>query len=929
MTTARPEGGPGSLFVFDAYNFAFRAYHALPMLNGPDGTPVNAVHGYCRMVQAVRREFSPEYVVAVFDAGGHGHRREMFEGYKANRSPAPEDLKPQFPLLRKGTDALGIPRIEDREYEADDIIASYAVAARAAGLRVVIVSSDKDLMQLVTVEPPSVLLWDTMKNLTIGPDEVRDKFGVGPDRLGDLLALVGDSSDNIPGVPGIGPKTASALLGEHGDLEGVIAAAPKIKQQARREKLIEHAENARLSRRLVELHTALPLPRPIAELADPGADEAEVVAFFEPLGFRQVVRELGTTSRRSPSRQPGVSDDPGAVELGKVGALTLRTDDAEIIGAGDEARLRELVTTWSSVDELAIGVLVEGADPIRADLIGIALGTADGPIAYIPVGHRQADLVSGRPLGKDIVVAVLAPLLRAQKPAKIAHDHKAAAHALARLGLPLEHVALDPMLVSYSVDPARTDHDLESLSHDVLGTTLPTLEESLGKGRGKLRPADLEVAQAAKLSSARLQAVLALAPALRGVLAAAAPVTRKLLDDIEMPLAHVLRVLEPRGIMVDTDVLARQSAEMVQQIAAVQASIDQQAGHPVHVDSPIQLQKLLFEERGLPATRKTKTGYTTDAKALEELALLDPIVVDILQYRSLTKLKGTYLDNLPTLVDPSTRRLRTSFHQAVAATGRLSSSDPNLQNIPIRTPEGKRIREAFVAPPGRVLVALDYSQIELRILAHLSGDPNLVSAFVEDVDVHRRTAAEVFEVPESEVTDEQRRIAKAVNFGVVYGQTAFGLAQALGIPRGKAGSYIRAYFERVPGVDRYMRDLITIATAKGYAETILGRRRRIPELATRGASKSYGERMARNTPIQGSAADILKVAMIKVSDALGSEPWAPMLLTVHDELIFEVDAGRVDELVAIAKPLMEHAVELSVPLRVDAGSGHTWADCKG
>ncbi|MBC8070008.1 MAG: DNA polymerase I, partial [Deltaproteobacteria bacterium] len=778
-------------------------------------------------------------------------------------------------------------------------------------------------------QEPSVLLWDTMKNIAIGPAEVTDKFGVGPERLGDLLALVGDSSDNIPGVPGIGPKTASALLLEYGDLEGVLAGAPNIKQQARREKLIANSDNARLSRRLVELNVSLPLSKPLAELEDPGADEAEVIAFFEPLGFRQVVRELGTTSRKSPSRQPTQDDDPGAVELHHTGALELRPEASVVLGAGDEAQLAELVSGWSELDEIAVGVLVEGVDPIRAELIGIAIGTAAGPIAYVPVGHRQADLVAGRPLPRETVIGALAPLLAAARPHKLVHDHKAAAHALARIGLPLEHVAQDAMLVSYTLDPARTEHDLDALSRDVLGTTLPTLEQSLGKGRSKLRPADLEVSQAAALSTARLQAVLALAPALRAVLNSAPPASRKLLDEMEMPLAAVLRKLEPRGIMVDTSVLARQSVELVEQIAKIQAAVDEQAGHPVHIDSPIQLQKLLFEERGLPSTRKTKTGFTTDAKALEELALLDPIVVDILQYRSLTKLKGTYLDNLPTLVDPATSRLRTSFHQAVAATGRLSSSDPNLQNIPIRTAEGKRIREAFVAPPGRVLVALDYSQIELRILAHLSRDPNLVSAFVEDVDVHRRTAAEVFDVPEAEVTDEQRRIAKAVNFGVVYGQTAFGLAQQLGIPRGKAGSYIRAYFERVPGVDRYMRELITIATAKGFAETILGRRRRIPELAERGASKSYGERIARNTPIQGSAADILKLAMIRVADALGDQPWAPMLLTVHDELIFECDAGRVDELVSIAKPLMEGAADLSVPLRVDAGSGPTWAACKG
>jgi len=932
VTTPRPEGGPGSFFIFDSYNFAFRAYHALPMLNAPDGTPVNAVHGFCRMVQAARREFAPQYVVAVFDAGGDGKRREMYSGYKANRPPAPEDLRPQFPMLRTATRALGIPVVEDKGFEADDLIASYARAALAQGIRVVIVSSDKDLMQLVRTEAPSCVLWDTMKGAMIGPAEVVEKFGVAPDRLGDLLALVGDSSDNIPGVPGIGPKTASQLLAEFGDLEGVLAGAPSIPQKARREKLIENADAARLSRRLVALHEDLPLPSPIAALEDPGADEQEVIDFFEPLGFKQIVRELGTTVRKS-TIAALADEDPGAVELATSPQTKTNLEGpVEVLAAGDEARLHALESIWRAAPEIAIAPLCDGADPLRTSIVGIAIGVADGPVAYLPIGHRQVDLVEGMPLPRSTVLAVLGPILAADAPAKLVHDHKTFGHALASLGIDLGGIALDPMLVSYSLDPARMSHELETLAKDLLGADLVSLDAQLtlrkGKARSKPTPADLAVATVAQWTGSRARALLALGPALRDVLAAASPAARKLVDDVEMPLAWVLRRMEPRGIALDAAVLRRQSEELAIQIAAIQASVDQQAGHEVYIDSPQQLQKLLFDERGLPATRKTKTGYTTDAKALEELALLDPIVVDILAYRSLTKLKGTYLDTLPGLVNPQTGRLHTAFHQAVAATGRLSSSDPNLQNIPIRTAEGRRIREAFVAAPGRMLVAIDYSQIELRILAHLSGDPNLVSAFLEGTDVHRRTAAEVFTVPEAEVTDEQRRIAKAVNFGVVYGQTAFGLAQQLGIPRGKAGSYIRAYFERVPGVDRYMRELISIASSRGYAETILGRRRRIPELGMRGPSRGYGERIARNTPIQGSAADILKVAMIAVERRLEHERWAQMVLTVHDELIFECDQGRVDDLVSLATPLMENAVELSVPLRVDAGHGRTWAACK-
>jgi DNA polymerase I len=929
-TPQRPEGGSGSFFIFDAYNFAFRAYHALPMLNAADGTPVNAVHGFVRMVQACRKEFAPELMLVVFDAGGDGGRRAAYQEYKAHRPPAPEDLRPQFPLIREATDALGIPRVESSDYEADDLIAAYALAAREAGKRVVIVSSDKDLMQLVSVgDGPPLLMWDTMKGKTIGPDEVREKFGVLPHRLGDLLALTGDSSDNIPGVPGIGPKTAAALLEEHGDLEGVLLAAPQIKQKKRRERLVEHAEDARVSRELVELRTDVALPVPIDELVDHGADEQRVVEFFTPLGFKQVLREVGVTLARHKGAD---AEDEGAFELRPVEGFEARPDRYHgVFGEGAAQRLESVRGALGASTCMAVCAALEGTDPWSSELVGLGLAAVsdDGELTptYLPLQH-QADLVAGAQLDRASALAMLRDVLEDEARAKVVHDHKAVTEVLERHGIALRGVVMDPMLASYALDPARASHTLESLSEDVLGHVLPKEEALLGQGRKRIGLPEASIERATPWVCERVEAMLAVGRALEAQVDAAGEAAAKLLRDVEMPLAAVLHRIERRGIAVDVEVLRRQSEALAGKIAEIRLRVEAEAGHEVNLDSPIQLQKLLFDERGLPPTRKTKTGYSTDARALEELSLLDPIVKEILEYRSATKLKGTYLDALPLLVRDD-GRLHTTFHQAVAATGRLSSSDPNLQNIPIRTAEGRRIREAFVAPEGRRLVALDYSQIELRILAHLSGDPNLMSAFIEGVDVHRRTAAEVFDVPEGDVTDEQRRIAKAVNFGVIYGQTAFGLAQQLGIPRGKAGSYIRAYFERVPGVDRYMRELIDVAKMRGYAETILGRRRRIPELARKGAARGQGERMARNTPIQGSAADILKLAMIEVDRAVEATPWADMLLTVHDELIFECDADRVDELVELCRPLMENAVELAVPLRVDAGWGRTWSDCKG
>jgi len=932
-TPDKPPGGPGSLFLFDAYNFIFRAYHALPMLNAPDGRPVNAVHGFVRMVQAVRRDFQPELVAAVFDAGGDGGRRAMFSEYKANRPPAPEDLAPQFPMVRDAVDALGIPRVEHPGYEADDIIASYTRVAQRAGKRVVIVSSDKDLMQLCDAgsdDRPAIYLYDTMKGRLHGPAEVEAKFGVRPEKLGDLLALTGDSSDNVPGVPGIGPKTAAGLLAEYGDLEGVLAAAPELKQKKRRERLIEHADAARVSRKLVALRDEVELPQPLEALTDRKPDDDALQEFFEPLGFKLVLRELGSAAAaRRARRRSNESGEIGVVELQPVSGFEPAGDAHLLVLAADDEAWAAYVSALPKAEHLTVQLATHGADALEAEVVGVALATPGTPPVYVPLGHRQGDLVEGRQRDRDPVLAALRPVLEAETPPKTVYDHKRQSQALRRAGIELRGVVHDPMLESYVLDPARSSHALDSLAKDVLGFAVRPPEKVLGKGRKAVTLPDLAFAPAAAWLCEQVDVARALGQALGEQLREAGASLSRLYDDVEMPLAAVLSTVEERGIELDTEVLATQATELGERIAEIQARVEAEAGYALNLDSPIQLRKLLFEDRGLPPTRKTKTGYSTDARVLEELSLLDPIVKDILVYRSLTKLKGTYLDTFPTLVNARTGRLHTSFDQAVAATGRLSSSNPNLQNIPIRTVEGRRIREAFVAPAGKHLVAIDYSQIELRILAHLSGDPNLRSAFIDDVDVHRRTAAEVFEVPEDEVTAEQRRIAKAVNFGVIYGQTAFGLAQQLGIPRGKAGSYIRAYFEKIPGVDGYMSELVAVAKGRGYAETILGRKRRIPELSRKGAARAHGERIARNTPIQGSAADILKIAMIAVERALHDVPWARMLLTVHDELIFECEEAKVEELVALARPLMEEAVTLEVPLKVEAGHGRTWGDCKG
>jgi DNA polymerase-1 len=940
--SGRPAGGVGSLFLIDANNFLYRAYHALPMLTAPDGRPVNAVHGYVRMVSALRREFAPQYLLAVFDAAGSKTwRRNLYPQYKANRPPAPEDLQPQIPLVREATAALSIPWIEHEAYEADDLIAAYAEAGRAKGLEIVIVSSDKDLMQLVRDDHgergKTVRLWDTMKNRQIGPDEVREKFGVGPELLGDLLALAGDASDNIPGIRGIGAKTAQGLLEQFGSLEGLLARTAEIKQAKRREMIETHAEDARVSRKLVALFTDFELPRAIETLEDKGPERDKLEAFFDPLGFKSTLtgavamRGGGGGTRR-------VAPQELSEAITKLAGTAVDKDSTQIIESTQAKLLAEFLQAAKQTGQLAFELHLSGDDPLRADAIGLALAipdpTAPGKLTrapiYLPIAHRSLSDMGTQQWPLASLLEQVGPSLRDAKLRKYTHALKDQEVVLLGQGLELEGVAVDTMIASYTLDPARADHELEGLAKDVCDHELLARESVVGKGSKRVGFDQVDVSIAGPWAGGRIGIIASLAPHLYGAVAAGGEQSVKLYDQIELPLTDVLAHLERRGILLDVPELGRQAGELGVQIDELRKQIESEAGYAIDPNSPKQLGKLLFEDRGLPAKKTTKTGYSTDAQSLEELALLDPIVKYILDYRSLTKLKGTYLDTLPTLINPTTGRLHTHFHQAVAATGRLSSSEPNLQNIPIRTEQGKRIRKGFIAAPGMLLVTLDYSQIELRVLAHLSKDPNLTRAFKEGADVHRRTASEVFEVPEADVTDEQRRIAKAVNFGVIYGQSAFGLARSLNIPQGRAGNYIKAYFKKIPGVSNYMAALIETAKDTGFAETIFGRRRRIPELRRRTApARAYGERIARNTPIQGSAADILKVAMVEVERILADKPWAQMLLTVHDELIFECEADKVELLVGLVKPAMEGAASLDVPLLVEGGAGKTWAAAKG
>jgi DNA polymerase I len=884
------------LCLVDGSGFIFRAYHAIQQpLTTSTGIPTKAVYGFVGMILKLLREERPDLLGVVFDHEGPSFRDQMYPAYKATRRAMPEDLGPQFPYVYRFVEAFGLPLVKVSGVEADDVIATLCRRAREDGMEVVIASGDKDLMQLVG---QGVVMLDTMRDKRYGPADVEEKWGVSPEKLGDLLALMGDSSDNIPGVESIGPKTAADLLREHGSLEAVLAAAPRIKGK-RGELLARDAELARLSRRLVTLRDDVDLELGPADLHPEPPDRDRLETLCRELEFTRLLSELGTAA--------------------PVERATVRT----IL---DEAALDAVIDEVRAAGGLAVDIEATSPDTVRARLVGISLCWSEGQACYIPVGHTY--LGAPRQLAERQVIDKLRPLFEDEALPKFGHDHKRHHLVLRRLGVDLRGVRCDPMIASFLLDASRSSHDLATLAKEHLGRTTIARKDVVGGGRKEVGFPEVDVSRAAEHAAEHADVTFRLSRLLGPRLVEEK--LESLSRDVEIPLARVLAIVELSGIRIDVRELGALGERCSARMRELDDEVRALAGYDVNIASVPQLRELLFEKLGLPPGRRTKTGYSTDADVLEELQAEHPhpILDKILETREVTKLKNTYLDALPALVDPATGRVHTTYNQAGAATGRLSSSDPNLQNIPVRTDLGRQIRRAFVADPGHVLLSADYSQIELRVLAHLSEDPILLDAFSKGQDVHARTACEVFGVGPEAVTGEMRRVAKSVNFGLVFGQTDFGLARSLGIPRADARRYIESYFARYSRLRSFLDELVEAVKRGEPARTMLGRRRFVPDIhSPNRALRGYAERIARNTPIQGTAADILKLAMIRAQETIErTASRARMLLTVHDELVFEVPEADVEAFGARIREVMEGVLSLRVPLKVDLGWARTWAE---
>jgi len=906
----------GTLFVVDALNYLFRAFHALPGLTTKSGTPTGAVYGFCQMLLRIEREHQPTHMCVVFDAPGPTFRDELFKDYKANRPPTPPELIAQIDLAHQVADAFGYKVLSLPGVEADDVIATLVRGAKAEDLAVVIGSSDKDLMQLCTED---VKLLDAVKNRLMGPADVKDKWGVLPAKLGDVLALMGDSVDNVPGVPGIGPKTAAELITTYDSLDGVLANVEKIKGK-KGLAIAEARSTLALSRELVRLRDDVALPLTVNDLRRISASTEKLCELFSRLEFGRLLAQY--SQDEPPQAVAGANPTPTqAAEVVFSSSPSSASGETRIVT--DAPALAELVSSIWQAKECAIAVLCDEGSAVRAGLVGLAFALPSGPRYYVPVKQRL--LGAAASLSEAEILSGLAEIFASAEVAKHAHDAKVLEVLLRVRGATLAGLASDTMLAGYVLDASSADYDLAVLAaKEQIAGVLPRTAWP-GLGRGGSGAEGLPLDQVGAHLAAEASATLALARRQHEKLATSNQ--EHLYRDLELALVPVLAAMECTGIRLDSDYLRNLGNEVATSARALESEIHALSGKEFNIASPKQLAEVLFVKLGLPIIKKTKTGASTDADVLEELAAMHPLPAKILEYRTLTKLKGTYIDALPALVNPRTGRLHTTFGQAVAATGRLSSSDPNLQNIPIRSEIGKKIRHAFVADPGFQMVSADYSQIELRVLAHFSQDPAFLDAFRTGVDIHRRTAAEVFGVAEAGVSAEQRRIAKAINFGLVFGQGDFGLAQVLHIPRAEAHKYIESYFKRYARVREHMDAMIADARRTQSVSTLLGRTRPLPEInAKRPQERNYAERIARNTPIQGSAADILKLAMLRVAHGLSRFPEVRLLLTVHDELVFEVPQTDLAEFTPWVKREMEAAYELQVPLVVDVHAGPSWGD---
>ncbi len=921
------------LHLIDGSAFIFRAYHALPPLTRKsDGLPVGAVSGFVNMlykyVEDNKGPDAPTHAAVVFDKGSHTFRNDIYDQYKANREEMPEDLRPQIPLTRDATRAFNISCIELEGFEADDIIATLACQARKAGGEVTIISSDKDMMQLVG---DGVEMLDAMKNRRIGVEEVEEKFGVKPERVVDVQALAGDSVDNIPGAPGIGIKTAALLINEFGDLETLLERAEEIKQPKRRQTLIDFADQIRLSKRLVTLDCDMELDFGLNELEvkEPQADA--LLGFLNDMEFRTITRRVAETL----GVEPPVFEDrvPEATQQDHVPELVDFDADAyECVR--DVAALQVWIDRINDVGHVAVDTETTSLNEMRADLVGISLCVEAGQACYIPLTHRAAatddlfgsdDLAEGQ-MALDEALAMLKPVLEDDAVLKIGQNMKYDAKIFARLGIDVAPID-DTMLMSYAMHGGLHNHGMDLLSDRYLGHVPIPIKGLIGTGKSQMTFDRVPVDDAVKYAAEDADITLRLWQAFKPELHRARVTT--VYETLERPLVPVLARMEMAGIKVDRDTLSRMSNAFSQKMAGLEDEIFHLAGEKFNVGSPKQLGEILFDKMGLEGGKRGKTGaYSTPADVLEDLATEHDLPARVLDWRQLSKLKSTYTDALQDHINPDTGRVHTSYSIAGASTGRLASTDPNLQNIPVRTEEGRRIREAFVAEDGKVLVSLDYSQIELRILAHFADVPALEQAFRDGHDIHAMTASEMFGVPLDEMTPDVRRQAKAINFGVIYGISGFGLARNLRIPRAEAQGFIDRYFERFPGIKGYMDDTIAFAKEHGFVQTLFGRRIHTPEINARGPHAGFAKRAAINAPIQGTAADVIRRAMVRMEDAIQGLP-ARMLLQVHDELIFEVDDGAVDDTIAAVKGVMEGAahpaVKLDVPLVVDAGQGPNWA----
>lgn len=925
---------PQHVFLVDGSGFIFRAFHGLPAMFRPDGTPVNAVYGFTTMLLKLLNDTDADHVAVIFDAGRTSFRNDIYPQYKAHRPPAPEELVPQFALIRDLVAAFNVPAVEMEGYEADDLIATYATQATALGAKVTIVSSDKDLMQLVD---DRVEMLDTLKNRTIRAPEVLEKFGVAPDKVVDVQALCGDAVDNVPGVPGIGIKTAAQLIGEYGDLDTLLARAAEIKQPKRRETLLTNADAARVSRELVRLKRDVAVPEPLDSFAKRPFDRQKLADFLAAQGFKSIVARLGgsTVAPRPVAAAPAAATPAAADSPTQAEAAPVR-QDYELVTS--EAALDRWIAEATRQGLVAFDTETTGLDPLRVELVGVSLALAPGRACYIPVKHdagpAQGSLLLDAPAAKGpeilpraVTLARLAPLLADPAVLKVGHNIKYDMRVMEQAGLTVAAFD-DTMLLSYVLDGASHGHSMDELARLHLNHDTIKFADVCGTGKNQVTfdrvPLDKALAYAAEDADITLR--------LHQVLKARLLSERMVAvyETLERPLVPVLAAMENTGIKVDSQGLMALSAEFGARMAALEAEIQTLAGTAFNVGSPQQLGKVLFEDLSLPGGKKTKTGqWGTGADVLEELAAQGhDLPARVLDWRQLSKLKGTYTDALVAQINPQSGRVHTSFAQALTTTGRLSSSDPNLQNIPIRSEEGRKIRHAFVAEPGHVLLSADYSQIELRLVAHVAAIAGLKQAFHDGADIHAITASQVFGVPVEGMDSMLRRRAKAINFGIIYGISAFGLARQLGIGNGEAKSYIDAYFARYPEIRDYMERTKEEARANGFVRTPFGRKVFTPGIADKnGAMRAFAERAAINGPIQGGASDIIKKAMIRLPAALAQAGLgARLLLQVHDELVLEVPEAEKDATKTLVRQVMESAASLDVPLVAEAGFGASWGD---